>query len=111
MLGYEEINILDNFFELGADSIMLGLIFQGLDSLYPDLLQATDLFAYPTVKSLSEHIVECGGETDEGFASAPQETMDEQVASLENSDSDIDDGIAIIGVGLDLPNANSLEDY
>ncbi len=39
------------------------------------------------------------------------ETMDEQVASLENSDSDIDDGIAIIGVGLDLPNANSLEDY
>ncbi len=58
VLGYEEINILDNFFELGADSIMLGLIFQGLDSLYPDLLQATDLFAYPTVKSLSEHIVE-----------------------------------------------------
>lgn len=57
-LGYEEISIEDNFFELGADSIMLGIIYKDINKVYPNTIQVTDMFSCPSVNLLAEYISE-----------------------------------------------------
>ncbi|MFD1989557.1 SDR family NAD(P)-dependent oxidoreductase [Paenibacillus nicotianae] len=55
-LGYETLDINNNFFELGANSILLAIIYKDLNELFPNMLQVTDLFAYPSVNLLAAHI-------------------------------------------------------
>ncbi|MGG4395980.1 SDR family NAD(P)-dependent oxidoreductase [Paenibacillus thiaminolyticus] len=55
-LGYEEMNVHHNFFELGANSILLSIIYKDLNEVFPGVLQVTDLFSYPTISLLAEHI-------------------------------------------------------
>ncbi|RJG25975.1 SDR family NAD(P)-dependent oxidoreductase [Paenibacillus thiaminolyticus] len=55
-LGYEEMNVHHNFFELGANSILLSIIYKDLNEVFPGVLQVTDLFSYPTINLLAEHI-------------------------------------------------------
>ncbi len=117
VLGYDEINIFDNFFELGADSIMLGYIFNEVDLRYPKLLKITDLFSHPTVKSLAEYILEMGGGTTKEEAEPEEESIhaireDNPGTVQERSEIAINENdIAIIGVGMKLPNADNLEEY
>ncbi len=119
VLGYDVISLYDNFFELGADSIMLGYIFNEVDLLYPNLLKITDLFSNPTVKSLAEYIIELGGiipedtESEEETFLEMEMTEEEQQESIRKQEENaIDDkDIAIIGVGMKLPNADNLEEY
>jgi len=56
VLGYEEIDPFNNFFEMGGDSILLSTMHRYLDRAYPDILSVADLFSYTTVNSLSEYI-------------------------------------------------------
>lgn len=109
-LGYDNINLQDNFFELGADSILLGMIYRDLDAIYPKMLQVTDLFTYPTVGLLADYLAKL----------LPDETVplkdrndpvDDEAMIVEPDMEDIEDGIAIIGIGINLPNADSLEKY
>lgn len=55
-LGYDEMNVHHNFFELGANSILLSIIYRDLNEVFPGVLQVTDLFSYPTISLLAEHI-------------------------------------------------------
>lgn len=117
VLGYEDINLFDNFFELGADSIMLGYIFNEVDQIYPNLLKITDLFAHPTVKSLAEYILELGGVTTIEEADLPPEVgeqiREEKSEIIADKDQFVveNNDIAIIGIGMNLPNAEDLEEY
>lgn len=104
ILGYDVINLLDNFFELGADSILLGHLFNAIDKEYPGLLQVTDLFERPTIKTLADYISELTGITDEA---AVTEEIEPEPESVDSEDNDV----AIIGVGMNLPGAGSLEEY
>ncbi len=49
-------NVHHNFFELGANSILLSIIYKDLNEVFPGVLQVTDLFSYPTISLLAEHI-------------------------------------------------------
>lgn len=99
-LGYSEMNILDNFFELGADSIILGNIFRELDVIYPNKLNITDLFTYPSIRDLAIHILEVG-----------TESCISSDRSIEFNDEMEENDIAIIGVGMNLPGASNLDEY
>jgi acyl transferase domain-containing protein/NAD(P)-dependent dehydrogenase (short-subunit alcohol dehydrogenase family)/acyl carrier protein len=119
VLGYEDIDIVKNFFELGADSIMLTLILRELNEVYQDLLNITDMFSYPTVKALSQYVASKVDYSDQFTDHTPIEDMDNKLSAelsdemaLSNEDEEYDeDGIAIIGVGLDLPNASDLNSF
>jgi acyl carrier protein len=63
ILGFEEINIHDSFFELGADSIILTRIHAEVEKQFPGKVSVTDIFEYPTVSRLSQYIIDQGGET------------------------------------------------
>ncbi|MDO8261244.1 MAG: SDR family oxidoreductase, partial [Candidatus Magasanikbacteria bacterium] len=56
VLGYKEIDVKDNFFDLGGDSLFLAEIFYRLEKKYPGMLSITQLFAYPTVAKLAEYL-------------------------------------------------------
>ena len=56
VLGYEKINVYDNFFELGSNSILLSHIANEIDKAYPDKIMVSDLFAYPSVHKLAMFI-------------------------------------------------------
>lgn len=65
ILGYDELNIYDNFFEMGGDSIMLSQMHDLLEEAYPDAVRVADLFEYVTIRSLSEFIDQKRGKQTE----------------------------------------------
>lgn len=56
-LGFEDIGIEDNFFEIGGDSVLIVKIHQQLNQLYTLQLTVVDLFKYPKIKELAEFVV------------------------------------------------------
>ncbi|NKI22671.1 SDR family NAD(P)-dependent oxidoreductase [Paenibacillus dendritiformis] len=151
-LGYEEMNVHHNFFELGANSILLSIIYKDLNEVFPGVLQVTDLFSYPTISLLAEHIsnqmassvspsrpepeaeaaprisrdtiavapvpVEPASvEATLSASAAPGDTalpgaeFPAEFPPVEARTMEQDDGVAIIGVGLDLPACRDLRSY
>ena len=94
VLGFAEIDINENFFELGADSILVKEIFTRLDSIYPELV-VTDIFEYPTIAKLAEYINMKQIKEDE--VSKEREKYKQKV--IKNIDENIDDMFRAFGDG------------
>ncbi|MCL6589238.1 MAG: hypothetical protein K6U80_04715 [Firmicutes bacterium] len=63
ILGFEVLDLNDNFFEIGGDSVSLIKLHTALEKEFPGMVQAQDLFAYPTITRLSQFIYDqqaCG---------------------------------------------------
>lgn len=99
VLGIREVNIYDNFFEIGGDSIILNRMYVELEKKFPGKLVITDFFSYTSISKLAQYI--SGKELEETKASVPRN----------NSKVDINDDIAIIGVATQLPGANNIDEY
>ncbi|GKX30073.1 hypothetical protein SH1V18_25530 [Vallitalea longa] len=104
VLGYEEIDINDNFFEMGADSILMGHIFNIINKYYPDQLQLMDLFAYPSVRQLSEYL-----DSKQDVTSKRDKESKERVKNVPLHSGEKD--VAIIGIGIDFPCAKNIDEY
>ena len=99
VLGYSTIDVNDSFFELGGDSILLTRLQIKINDLYPNMFTITDLFEYNSISKISSYIKD-------------KETLIEEVLSEE--DKKIDDkslDIAIVGVGVNLSEAESLDEF
>ncbi|KAB8028094.1 non-ribosomal peptide synthetase [Fluviispira multicolorata] len=62
-LGVEEISIEDNFFDLGAHSLMILSVHKKIEELLKTNLEVMILFQYPTVKSLSQFLSSQSGKS------------------------------------------------
>ncbi|MFZ5351519.1 MAG: amino acid adenylation domain-containing protein [Bacillota bacterium] len=58
-LGKDYLNVNDNFFEIGGNSLKLMDVYMEISKLYPTKVSVTDLFSYPTISKLAEFL-ECG---------------------------------------------------
>ncbi|WP_186785853.1 type I polyketide synthase [Paenibacillus agilis] len=56
VLGYEELDVHANFFEIGGDSILITRVHQSIDEVFPSLTTISDLFSYPTVARITSHL-------------------------------------------------------
>ncbi|SFE22869.1 Ketoacyl-synthetase C-terminal extension [Paenibacillus algorifonticola] len=56
ILGYPEIDIHDTLFELGGDSLLLMRIHKLIETEYPGKVTITDMFEFPSVQRLAQHI-------------------------------------------------------
>ncbi len=56
VLGFDELDITCNFFELGGDSISVSKMQQMIDERFPNTVTITDIFSYPTICSQAEFI-------------------------------------------------------
>ncbi len=48
----------DNLFELGTGSLTLAQIYEKVDGMYPGLLEVTDFFEYPTVRTMAAFLAQ-----------------------------------------------------
>jgi acyl transferase domain-containing protein/acyl carrier protein len=58
ILGVENIRPNDNFFELGGDSLLVIQVRSKLTKVLGQKISPTNLFVYPTIRSLAEYIIE-----------------------------------------------------
>ena len=52
----KRIDVHDNLFEIGASSLKLIEIHENVDRDYPGLIDLTELFDYPTIAQLAQHL-------------------------------------------------------
>lgn len=99
ILGFSEINVFTSFFELGGDSLMIKRLHAELENNFPGKVNTADLFAYTTVSKLANFI-------DYSDHSAYDEKTFKNKPNLND-----DDDIAIIGMSLNMPMAENIEEY
>jgi acyl transferase domain-containing protein/acyl carrier protein len=56
VLGLEEVNIHDNFAQLGGDSILATRLLKEMEKEYPGLVDITDIFTYQTVFEMAAYL-------------------------------------------------------
>ena len=56
ILGFEELNVYQNFFEIGGDSILITKVHAQLDQKFPGKVSIADLFTYTTISKLSKYL-------------------------------------------------------
>jgi acyl carrier protein len=52
----KHVDIDDNLFEVGASSISLLQLHEKIEALYPNAVDLTELFDYPTISQLAKHL-------------------------------------------------------
>lgn len=98
VLGIEDVGIDNGFFDLGGDSLLLTRVLSQLNELEGIRLDMADLFAYPTVRMLSEYL---------------QNKQNVEVDKVEMEASEkvptLGGDIAIIGMSGSFPDAESVD--
>ncbi len=56
VLGYKQLSIYDNFFEMGGDSILAAGIHERLKEEFSQKISVADIFAYPTIAKIAEYL-------------------------------------------------------
>lgn len=58
VLGHEQVNLYDNFYDLGGDSLLAGKIISMMNNTLDKKTEISDLFRYLTVEELAEYVDE-----------------------------------------------------
>ncbi|WP_051287019.1 SDR family NAD(P)-dependent oxidoreductase [Paenibacillus taiwanensis] len=56
ILGYEELDIHANFFEIGGDSILVTKVHALVEAQYPGVVSISDMFSYATIAKLAQYV-------------------------------------------------------
>ncbi|MGA4722143.1 SDR family NAD(P)-dependent oxidoreductase [Fictibacillus nanhaiensis] len=99
VLGFQELDIYDSFFELGADSILIKQIHTRLESLYPDSVTVADFFEHPSIHKLSKFIQKQDQKDSPKEPSSSQpidDQLDEILNRMSDSEISIDDVVSSI---------------
>lgn len=102
VLGLDEIDIFEDFYDLGGDSMLAGQLLKELDSEYPGLFTISDIFSYPSVSLLAEYIntgAEQGIPSDEPENDAEgvdNEKLRELLDGLEKGETSVEDGMDML---------------
>lgn len=78
IIGLEEINIYDQFGEMGGDSILASNLLKEMDKNYPNMINISDIYTYPTVNDMAEYLDKKPGKNE-----AP--------VDIKDTGSDVDD--------------------
>ncbi|MFK7964980.1 MAG: amino acid adenylation domain-containing protein, partial [Burkholderiaceae bacterium] len=98
LLGRDSIQPTENFFDLGGHSFLVARVRDALAERLNIHVSMTDLFRYPTVRALVDHL----GASAEQSPRAP---------SAAAGSPPTDDAIAIIGMSVRLPGAKDLDQF
>ncbi len=83
MLGLHTIDIYDSFYNLGGDSLLAAGLLKEIEAAFPNTVDITDIFTYPTVYDLSAYIKErTGQKKQKEQLSHDRYTMSDIVAML-----------------------------
>ncbi len=80
ILGFEEVDVNVNFFDIGGDSLMVIKVLKSLNEAFHENLEAGDMFSYSTVAQMAEYI--------EGRSKNPDSNMElqQEIGSNESAE-------------------------
>lgn len=55
-LSIPVIDVYDNFYDMGGDSILATHLLKAIEQVYPEVIDISDIFSYPTVVQMAEYI-------------------------------------------------------
>ena len=94
VLGFEEFDIYDNFFDIGGDSILITKVHTLIEKYYPDKVSVADLFSYTTISKLAQFISGYSNDNKDIEAKINEKDIENDINSLldgiENGDLDIE---------------------
>ncbi|MDO8261176.1 MAG: beta-ketoacyl synthase N-terminal-like domain-containing protein, partial [Candidatus Magasanikbacteria bacterium] len=96
VLGIGEIDINDHFFDLGGDSLRIAEVHSLLEKKYPGKFSVAELFAYPTITKLVQHI--------------ENQNLPLQIEK-QDKESSLNQDIAIIGMAARTSRASDVEEF
>ncbi len=98
-----------NFFEIGGDSLKIVELFRLLSDAHPGVLKLTDLFQHSTVARQKALLK---AQAEKAVAAAPTPPVESlKLQAVTPASAAIKDGIAIIGMSVRLPGADTLNAY
>ncbi|HXO20693.1 MAG TPA: amino acid adenylation domain-containing protein, partial [Thermoanaerobaculia bacterium] len=100
VIGIEAVGTRENFFDLGGHSLLMARVHAKLQEALDRKLSLVDLFQFPTVASLAEHLG--GGQAPAAAARAPSART-----RIERAGSEI----AVVGLAGRFPGARDVEEY
>jgi|LSQX01.1.fsa_nt_gb polyketide synthase PksN len=98
-LGYKEVDVYENFFDLGGDSVLIAKMHGEIDKEFPGRLTIADMFSYSSVAKLAEHLAQ--------YQNTESVTVD--VAEQQETHTNTD--IAVIGVAARYPQAEDIDEF
>ena len=109
-LNLEQVGVLDNFFDLGGDSLSLLRVARELSGMLPEEEATTLLFEHPTIRSLADAVKDRGRtavapEEREHKLSSPRETTSDESNDLPSH------AIAIVGMAGRFPGAANIDEF
>ncbi|MCG8542350.1 MAG: SDR family NAD(P)-dependent oxidoreductase [Clostridia bacterium] len=84
VLAMEEVSLYDSFIELGGDSIIAASLIKSMDKVFPDVLDISDIFTYPTIKLMSKYIKEKTDGEDNGALQQYAEGMESTATAIDS---------------------------
>jgi 3-oxoacyl-(acyl-carrier-protein) synthase/NAD(P)-dependent dehydrogenase (short-subunit alcohol dehydrogenase family) len=100
VLGLEEIDVYDNFYNVGGDSISATFLLKEFEKVYPNMVEVADIFTYCTIHEMGQFL--------ENKLNKPKKPIPAASESL----SDIDNILAMLTNGeLSLEKANQLIEF
>lgn len=87
VLSCDRISVLDNFFDIGGNSLKLIKIFNKINEVYPSAVRLVDIFSHPTISSMAEFINKKISET-ERVQIKPMEFSSDMFDVSENNEDD-----------------------
>ena len=98
-LGYDEVEVHQNIFELGAESLTIKKMYTKLKELYGEAIVQTDFFEYPTVAKLSDQIAKVlNSHNDNKEEVIPKDTLEDILDKLQSGSIDPEQALRIIGI-------------
>lgn len=122
VLGFEELNVNDNFFEIGGDSIQLHRLQALFDEQLPGKVKIVDLFSNQTISKQAHFILNSNGRMMDSPNSGTDDVFDEDIAMLldevsrgnctvDNAYENTHEDMAIIGMAAKFPGSGSIPEY
>ncbi|SCW49973.1 Ketoacyl-synthetase C-terminal extension [Paenibacillus tianmuensis] len=102
VMGYDQINIYENFYELGGDSLLAMKAYTKINEWFQVNISAADIFSYPSIALLSQYIDKCLSKSEASEWTVPADRTPAQ---------DAHDEFAIIGMAGKFPLADHIEQY
>lgn len=100
VLGYDELDVHANFFEIGGDSILITKIHTLIEEKYRGRTTIADMFSYPTIARISEYLGEMSATkvTDNTESDGGRDEFDREMMQLfeqiERGELSIDDAVS-----------------
>ncbi|MCX7922792.1 MAG: SDR family NAD(P)-dependent oxidoreductase [Clostridia bacterium] len=102
ILGLKEIDIYDNFYHLGGDSILATQLLKKLDGDFPGMLEIADVFTYSTINRMSEYMLSKTKkvvEVKEENHGSEEDDLDRLLAQLETGEISVDEAEKLMSNG------------